>query len=127
MKQIKSASKYLVAAVFTFLVATSCSKDDDTSASINRDDLIGEWILEREEGDPVNYYFYINVRSNGDWLEASGDDGPDEVFEGRWSLSGNRVTINYDDGDVSTADVISVSASRMTVISEDLLFEFAKL
>ena len=126
---MKDLFKQVIIATCVMLFITSCGDDDDAGSNeINRADLIGVWILESQDGEPVSSTsFTIIVSNNGDWREETREGSFFEAFEGTWSLSGSTVIINYDDGDITVVEVLSVTSNRMSVRVEGVLAEFSKI
>lgn len=102
MKEIFKLMMVAVAATIA-MGLTSCSKDDDL-----KDDLIGKWEMEMAYADDgyVDCIWTVEFKKNGNVKFLDDSDWADEE-EGAvtWKLKNEKLTMNFDDGDMLTGKI----------------------
>lgn len=110
------------------LILSACSGNDDNS-SIDTTQLIGTWELDNAKlnGEEVSssykiqftssertQFYYLNPTSNTTF-------GPDVVEDGDYSLSGNTLTITWDESDpgneISIFQILELTSSKLIIKS----------
>jgi hypothetical protein len=92
----------LSALTFSILLGNGCATTSSSSAA---NEFVGTWSAKDTEGDLFNIVIYADGTAITNW--SKGESGAKGEF-GRWTLSGNTITITYDDG---WCDVISKKGS----------------
>lgn len=129
MKRFKrnyySAIIMMVLGAVLFMVS-ACEKDDDESP--NTDLLIGSWLLQKENDARVDYFLSIEFERDGDYSQTFIEGTELEFSAGEWEVNGNRATIDFDDGDRTAADILTLTEDRLIVfmIDDEDKFEFEK-
>ena len=117
MKTLKKLHT-LLAMIAICLCFTACTNDDDDDGG-NSDDssLIGTWAYEDEEDE---YYIEVTFKSNGTFISYEEDYywGEEDEDRGTYTVKGNKLTIEYDDGDVETC-TFSVTSKKLTIKYKD--------
>lgn len=111
------------AAALTALVALGACKKDDPEPSTH-DLLIGSWeMIEAEvEGikvKPPDVRFEAEFQSDGDYKETVFYGGVSETYFGSWSLSGNEIELEYDDGEEWELTILSINNDQLKVTDHD--------
>ena len=106
-----------VLAVFTF---SSCSKDDDD------DSIVGKWALTsmKLEGNGISFSYDVDegysetleFKSDGTCISTSEFDGDKDVATGKYSVSGNVLSVTDEDGTEKIN--FSVSGNTLTLYNE---------
>ncbi len=124
---------YLVGiTLLSALVLSSCSKDEDTEISYNKDLLIGKWLGYGVNNTETEYYRYDANGSGETW------DTSDDVHEGEgtnftWTLDASLLTQIYilktDSSGVPEAYTVTQLTSNSLVYKDDFgkSFSFKKV
>ena len=103
-------------ATFTFTL-TSCGDDDEPNEDVSKSKIIGTWKVNTMQiSDSWNQIDYDRFNEDGSYINVTVVvfEGMEDVVKstGRWSLNGNKITI---DGTAGT--IKSISDSKMIVSS----------
>ncbi len=98
---MKKLFLFIVAAMFAAVSFSACS-DDDNGGNINPSQIVGTWGLVHVEDED---YDYDVVQGDEDWhkLVFKADGSLSIVYDandietGKYSIKGNRMTVEYDD------------------------------
>ena len=111
--------KLFMVALFATLTfsLTSCGDDDEPNGDVSKSKIIGTWkVNTMHVSDSWNQIDYDRFNEDGSYINVTVVvfEGMEDVVKstGRWSLDGNKITI---DGTVGT--IKSISDSKMIVSS----------
>lgn len=99
MKAFKLFTTFLIFTLFTGVVFTSCSSDDDEGNS----SIVGTW-EEADGGYSITFY------ENGTFIDDEGD--------GTYIVNKNEITLIYEDGETFTS-TFSINGNTLAVTDED--------
>lgn len=120
-------NRFLFLPVLGFCIITLMSACGDDEGQSIQDLLIGEWALDEEDGTKVSgFTFVVELESNGDYKETYTSSQGTSVYRGEWTLIGQEIEIEYDDGDQEELEVVAVTGDLLIVEDEDrteLVFE----
>ncbi len=105
--------------LLSFLTILMGCGDDDSSPSV-RDQLIGTWVLEEQNGIKVSpsFIFKVTMEADGDYEEDINDNGDVSRYTGEWELNDaqDEITIDYDQFTVDwELDIESLTADELEV------------
>ena len=99
---------------------TACSDDDDdkndsvVTSGGDKDDekqppYVGTWKYTDEYGTET-----LTINADGTFITRYEEDGDVDVVRGRYTVNGNKITVNYGNGEVETA-TYRVSGNTLTI------------
>lgn len=105
---------------------TACS-DDDNGGVGNADNLIGRWTLVKEVWEEAGEHG-VDVEEPGEWVICFKEDGTgydQENYGGQswtyyfaYEISGNQLIFYYEDGDVGSVKISSLTANQLVFYEE---------
>jgi hypothetical protein len=119
---MKKLFNHLLITILFAVVLSSCDKDKDNDDSPNSSNIIGTW--EYKGNQEWGYLLYrITFHSN-----FTGNDFCEETYEGEkysesddftWSVTGNNLTIVYDEDNYLFTSKYTVSGNHLTITSDE--------
>jgi hypothetical protein len=100
---MKKFVSVLVIIAWSCIIFTSCKKSNDSSNNGNTSSAVSDktwWGMFTYPGDTTEYYsVHFNADSTMLWNQMLGEYG------GKWTLSGNHLSMNFTNGVIITADI----------------------
>jgi len=120
-------SYFFIGAFLFLLTSISCSSSDD-SPSIDTEQLVGTWLLEsakidgEEVGSSDEVRFTSNERAYYTYYDF-GTGGEDIIEDADYSLSGNSITVTWDDSDPGnesdTFQILELTSTKLKLKSTE--------
>ena len=108
------------------LTFVSCGDDDDDKGTDPKTAIVGKWKwvheVEYEDGQEVANHDVTNgeaveFKSDNTFVWTATEDGGTYTENGTWSISGNKITLTWAEGDSETAS-FSISGNTLTITDE---------